>query len=143
MVANMPKQKEPSSQYQAEYNMGMLDYERYHEILKELDVLKYEVLQHKLKFVIPYFSMLHVLFINLKSMMIENTVTDVKNKFKEIKEKINWVKKTIPNPPDDLIDKLTEIHEVLLDIKQKAGLGFPYKKKVSEDQKIKAALGSD
>lgn len=138
----MPEKHEVTSQFKAEYNMGMLDYERYHEILKELDLLRYEVLQFQYKKVIPFYAMLNTLYGNIKAVIYKTKKEDLDLKFKNIFNQIDWYGRKLPLPTKEksIIKELIEIHDELLEIKQLAGLGFPFKRKISDNAKAKAAL---
>lgn len=128
----------------AEYNMGALDYERFHEYLKMCDAWRMKVILKKAnaRDLREFYAMLETLHTNLKSAYIHDT---------ERIQKINKLAKSIEDSliqldrdstgktqqiPVDIVMKLREMHTELLHVRQILGVGFPVSRVFGAKQKL-------
>ena len=127
--------------YKAEFSMGMLDYNRWHKLLVILDELAILVQEDEIGVILKYFSVLHQLYINLRSVMYPPIRKDYDIKINKIKELINdWKSQQSPKKfPQTLVDKLLDLHKDLLESKQKMGLGIIMEREESVSERLAKA----
>jgi len=141
MTEGQPIKFTPS--YKSEWNMGEKDFERFHKILSELDIKKYKVTQGSLKQLFPYFSLLHLLYMNMRAIMRKDIEKDIRSSLCDIEKFIDprcfrlpKKKKTL----DIVIKQMYNIHEMLLEEKQRVGIGIPVRKQLSDSEKARRAF---
>jgi acid phosphatase class B len=125
----MENNNKTSPKFSAEFTMGELDYQRFHELLTLADRLRVELLSSWGKdasMVRAYFSVLDTFFVNIL-FLIRNFGLDVERN-EIIKLMQEWEKRDAMQGkrsfPVELAQKLLDFHQKLLFAKQVVGLGI-------------------
>lgn len=134
-------------QYKSEYNMGQFYFERYHEILKDLDRLAFFVGKAKydrqyFPYVTDFLAALRVLFNNLQAPMEDSKRQEIIGLFKAAELGIG---ETFTKSKGNKIfpkgmNQLLRLHQYLLELMQYMGLGIIVSKKQSPRKKLKTLL---
>jgi hypothetical protein len=123
MTEDEPDEEPVKKKYQAfraAYSMGMLDYERFHQLFMHADDLAINLLSGSMNLYMEYFATLEQIFFNVKTIF--------NPKFKEeISRLLNEARphymKGETRPWADVM-KLRRVHELILEQKQMSGMGF-------------------
>ena len=134
--------------WQAEFNMGELDFRRFDIILKNVDQFGFMVFNGDTNAIRPYYSSLHQLFNNWKCLILKAVVQDIEEKFNESSLLISQIDEDKsnsrhPNPRtvNRVVSLLDWINCTLIDVKQKIGIGIPLTTSRSEKTNIENYLG--
>ena len=142
-MATTPEIKQKTSAYRPEFSMGLLDYNRYDELLKVADSLDFRTLNDDLNALKPFLAILRVVYGNFKSLIFSTEQEKFKNKLKKIQVDFeDWSKQPKPIKfPVTLAEDLHSFYEDLLLIKQLSGLGQPVIREESHKTKMDRAAG--
>ena len=123
----------------SQYSMGQLDFMRYHELLKQVDEIGFNVgLERPQRFIRAYFSVLEQLYINLQATMTPEQRTMFDAEFDRMRNLIEGTKYT-----KTLILSLKDMNKKLIRIKQAAGMGLSVQKEYTDKEIKKTIYGID
>ena len=138
------EEKEVFDIYKAEYSMGQLDYNRYHQLLVAADELAIRVMMDEIQAIRQYASLLIQLYVNLKPLIYKNNHEKWEEQRTEITDLLqHWKKEGGMQQkfPVRLKELLLKFHEDLLEIKQRVGLGVIMEREDSQSERLSKASG--
>jgi len=141
----MPEKPIMKSRFKAEFSMGQLDYERYHNMLQAADMYAIRCRNFENSFVLPFYAVLKQLYANFRPIIFETKKKDFEERFKLVEKEINrrQVAGSKLNFPLQIFRILEEIHFDLLEIKQLIGLGIEVRKEMAKKTIMRKALVPD
>ena len=128
--------------YKAEFNMGLLDYNRIDEYLKAADFYMFEIRQGNLTNLHPWYSKLRGIYTYLKSVAYETKKADLDAKFLEVENTIWEMKQKKGRKIADIafIRKLEELQDELYHLRQMVGMGIAVSKSYTNEERLSKAL---
>jgi len=133
----------------AEFTMGQLDYERWHDILKSLDMISIRAMNGDVDALKPYYTLLKNLYMNWIAVITTEEEKTVLSMLEKARDDINIFLRSIKNKPGmvtgspyGILDKLNHVHISLMKIKQKTGMGIKTIRHESRETKLKRAIAS-
>ena len=109
----------------SEFNMALLDFERYDAMLRFADEAAIKVRVGQYEFIPSYFSVLKQIFINFIPFLHESVAEELDKKFKYVEQNIEIDKNKVKISVSKILE---DIHKELLILRQKIGLGLPVRK---------------
>lgn len=128
--------------YKAEFNMGLLDYNRLDEYLKRVDFYMIAIRQGNLKHLHVWYSTLRQIYSYLRSVAYEGKKADLDAAFTTIEKEIWDMKEKSGRVKSDLnfIKKLEKLQDDVYHLRQLVGMGIAVSKSYSNEERLEKAL---
>jgi hypothetical protein len=126
--------------YLSEFNMTFLYFERFNEILKQIDEYGVRLNMYDTTAVLPSFALMRQLYRNLKVYMVKPTADKLDKQFNQVSNDITILTRK-KQAPMRLFQALGEINEALVETMQFAGFGVMLRRNFTDMQRAKKALG--
>lgn len=128
--------------YKAEFNMGLLDYNRLDEYLKAADFYMIQIRQGNLKNLHQWYSTLRQIYSYLRSVSYEGKKADLDTRFQEIENEIWEMKQKTGRVKTDIvfIRKLEKLQDDLYHLRQLVGMGIAVSKNFTNEERLSKAL---
>jgi len=139
--------KYQSKAHYSEFNMGLYDFERFHEILRTMDDFAWKVAVQdieSIKYLIPYWAVQYVFFINIRAAMLKDKRKVFDDAFQDAVLSINETKNKSAGKSVDTTahKKLLELHTNLMEMRQLLGLGLVLGEKMTSRQRLHKTIES-
>jgi hypothetical protein len=137
--------------FKLSFSMCQYDFERFNELLKQMDFYAIRVACHDSVSMTPLYSVLWEIYKNFRSIIFESQRKKYEDKFKQVKTLIGSFSTTNQelkaygmnqvSTENTILKLLDELQMDLLDIKQIIGLGIMVEKQETSSTKLARALG--
>ena len=122
----------------SEFNMALLDFERYDSMLRFADEAAIKVRIGKYEYIPSYYSVLKQIFINFIPFLHESAAKELDEKFRYVEKNMEIDKNKVRLSVANILE---EIHRKLLILRQRIGLGLPVRK-IHLDKIERVVLGN-
>lgn len=128
--------------YNAEFNMGGLDYNRMDEYLKIVDNCMVRIRMGDFSKLHLWFSWLRQIYSYLKAVTYEGKKAELDSNFNELEKEIWKINQQSGKRLTDLnfIKKLETLNDDVYNLRQLVGMGIPVKRNFTNDERLKKAL---
>lgn len=121
----MPDGKKKSNVgYKSEWNMTELDFKRMHEILKHIDEYSFQSTIGKTNNQMKYLCSLKALYRYIRPLLVEPKQKEYDRVFKNLRKEAST--------GNDIVEKIEDLHDDLMKIRQFAGMGMSISPKVRD-----------
>lgn len=128
----IPKAKDEINR--AEYSMGLMDYQRFNEILMKKADIEIEFFQGNLRYVKPFYAVLKAFYKELRPVLYHKWQKELDDTFNNL-DRIQF-DKVIQSD----FKTLENLNDMLMEKRQRLGIGIPLVEKRSDRARISAGF---